>query len=308
VYELPYGTVAPIKTSPPDLDRLIEIENRAGNLLEASVYIVAGKKFWVLSSPNWTWEFNLSTQQWNERWSLTMFGTQGRWRGTGGHPGFGKWLLGDTQSGILCFVDDRARTELGAPMLQRLESGPVINFPDRIRVARADFNFSTGQGQAVRALVLTVEGAAAGPMGVIRLQVDRTQEVNEGDTVNVAGVTGTTEANGAWQVHVVDATHLDLLGSTFAHPYTGGGTATDVTSPSTAIDPQVALSWSDDGGLFWGNPLLRSLGEQGIGNVTIELIRCGIATRYGRRWRIDFTDAVNAPFMNATQSDELRKY
>ena len=306
VWELAYGQLSPQKISPPDLDRLIEIENRAGHQLEASVYMVGGKKFWVLSSPNWTWEFNLSTQQWNERWSLTQFGTQGRWRGTGGHPAFGKWLMGDQRSGTLCFVDDRARTELGAPMLQRLESGPVIAFPNRIRVARADFQFSTGVGEAVRSLVMTVEGTAAGPGGVVRLQVDRTQEVNEGDTVNVANVAGTVEANGGWTVHVVDALHLDLLGSVFVNAWTHGGTATDVTSPTTAVNPEVAISWSDDGGMSWGNPILRDLGQQGISQV-IQLIRCGVAQRYGRRWRIDFTDAVNAPFMSATQDDELRR-
>ena len=95
----------------------------------------------MLSSPNWTWEFNLSTQQWNERWSLTKFGTQGRWRGTGGHPAFGKWLLGDQQSGTLCFVDDRARTESAHRCCSASKAGPVIAFPNRIRVARADFQF-----------------------------------------------------------------------------------------------------------------------------------------------------------------------
>jgi hypothetical protein len=308
VWELGYGSLQPTKISPPDLDRLIEAEHVAGNVLEASVYMDGGKKFWSLQSPNWTWEFNLSTQQWNERWSLQPNGTQGRWRGTGGHPAFGKWLLGDDQSGTLCYIDGQARTELGSPMIQRLESGPVANFPNRIRVARADFNFATGVGQAVRSLVLKVEGTAAGTAGAIRLQVDRTQEVNEGDTVNVAGVAGTVEANGAWSVHVVDATHLELLGSHWVNAWTGGGTATDVTSPFTAMNPEVAISWSDDGGLTWGNPILRSLGQQGLGKTILTLMPCGLASRYGRRWRIDFTDAVHAPFMSATQSDELRKY
>ncbi len=153
---------------------------------------------------------------------------------------------------------------------------------------------------------MTVEGTAAGPGGVVRLQVDRTQEVNEGDTVNVADVAGTVEANGGWTVHVVDALHLDLLGSVFVNAWTHGGTATDVTSPTTAVNPEVAISWSDDGGMSWGNPILRDLGPQGISQV-IQLIRCGVAQRYGRRWRIDFTDAVNAPFMSATQDDELRR-
>jgi hypothetical protein len=38
--------------------------------LAQSVLLVSGKKFWVLNSPTWTWEFNLITKRWNERSSL----------------------------------------------------------------------------------------------------------------------------------------------------------------------------------------------------------------------------------------------
>jgi hypothetical protein len=271
----------------------------------------AGKKFWSLQSPNWTWEFNLGTQQWNERWSLSPFGTQGRWRGTGGHPAFGKWLLGDIQSGTLCYIDDQNKTELGAPMLSRLESAPVANFPNRIRVARADFNFSVGAGQVTRAIVMTVTGTSAGGGAPprVRLQVDQTQQVNTGDTVNVTGVGGTTEANGAWPVIVIDATNIELQGTVFAHAWTSGGTATDVTAPPNVSSPQVAISWSDDGGVTWGNPILRSLGQQDIAKTTrIVLSRCGISGAMGRKWRLDVTDPVNSSFMNATQSDNPAKY
>jgi hypothetical protein len=224
VWELPYGQLQPTKTSPPDLDRLIEAEHRAGNILEASVYMFGGKKFWVIQSPDWTWEYNLSTQKWNERWSLNM-GLQGRWRGTGGHPAFGKWLLGDVQGGTLCFIDDHNYTELGAPMLLRLESAPVIDFPNRIRVARADFDFTLGVG-------------------------------------------------------------------TFAIP-----------------TPTVAISWSDDGGVRWGVPLLRSLGPQGVSKkIRVSIKHAGLTGAQGRRWRIDFSDPINAPFMGATQSDDPRRF
>lgn len=304
VWELPYGSLNPTKISPPDLDRLIEVQHRAGNLIVASVYMFAGKKFWVISSPAWTWEFNLGTQQWNERTSLNNSGLQGRWRGDGGHPAFGKWLLGDTQSGALCFVDDRNFTELGMPMLMRLESAPVAQFPNRIRVARADFNFATGTGQVTRAIIMNVNGSAAGTGGVVRLQVDSTQQVNTNDTVIVSAVGGTTEANGTWPVTVIDATHIELQGSVFVHAWTAGGTATDVTAPPNVINPMVAISWSDNDGLIWKNPLLRSLGPQGASKTTRVVVKhTGMSGPQGRRWRLDITDPVNAPFMSASQSD-----
>ena len=304
VWELPYGSLAPTKISPPDLDRLIEVQHRAGNLIVSSVYMFAGKKFWVISSPAWTWEFNLGTQQWNERTSLNSSGLQGRWRGDGGHPAFGKWLMGDTQSGTLCFVDDQNYTELGMPMLMRLESAPVAQFPNRIRVARADFNFTTGSGQATRAIIMMVTGSAAGTGGVVRLTVDETQQVSTNDTVIVSAVGGTTEANGTWPVTVIDATHIELQGSVFAHAWTSGGTATDVTAPPNVINPTVAISWSDNDGLIWKNPLLRSLGPQGASKTTRVVVKhTGMSGPQGRRWRLDITDPVNAPFMSATQAD-----
>jgi len=309
VWELTYGSLSPTKISPPDLDRLIEIQHRLGNIIEASVYMFGGKKFWVISSPAWTWEFNLGTQQWNERTSLNTSGLQGRWRGTGGHPAFGKWLLGDMQSGTLCYVDDQNYTELGMPMLKRLESAPVANFPNRLRVARADFNFATGTGMAVRAIIMHVTGAAAGTGGVIRLTVDSTQQVLTNDTVIVVAVGGTTEANGTWSVTVVDATHIELQGSVFVHAWTSGGTATDVTAPPNVINPMVAISWSDNGGLLWKNPLLRSLGQQGQSrNTRVSVKHTGLTGPVGRRWRLDITDPVNAPFMSATQSDDPAQY
>src|SRR5258707_10662785 len=233
VYRLPYGSLSPTKVSPPDLDRLIEAENKLGNILEASCYAFAGKKFWVLSSPDWTWEANLSAlgsgSGWNERWSLNGGILNGRWRGTGGHPAFGKWLMGDTQGGTLAFVDDTNFTELGAPQLYRIESSPVADFPNRLRVARADFNFSTGVG------------------------------ISTGATQNI-------------------------------------------------VNPTVAVSWSDDDGITWKNPILRSLGQQGKSLRTrISVKNTGYSGPQARRWRLDGTDPVPTVFMSATQDDDPKE-
>jgi hypothetical protein len=311
VYRLPWGGLAPTKISPPDVDRAIKTQALLGNILEASVYEFAGKKFWALSSPAWTWECNVGAlgpkSGWNERWSLNA-GVQGRWRATGGHPAFGLWLCGDTQSGKLAFIDDTAITELGAPQLRRIESGPVADFPNRLAVRRADFSYSAGAGRAVNNVVMTVTGAAAGTGGVIRLTVNLTQGVLTNDQVNVTGVTGTTEANGSWPVTVIDATHIELQGTLFVHAYVSGGTVTDVTAPQNMQNPSVAVSWSDDDGVNWKNPIVRSLGFQGKSLRTrISVKNTGLSGPQGRRWRLDDTDCA-APFIMATQSDDPREY
>uniref|UniRef100_UPI0030D7F3C4 hypothetical protein n=1 Tax=Pseudomonas proteolytica TaxID=219574 RepID=UPI0030D7F3C4 len=107
----------------------------------------------------------------------------------------------------------------------------------------------TGVGQEVGTYVMTVLGAASGTGGVVRLAVDQTSKAKSGDQVNVAGVTGTTEANGAFIMPRVDANHIELQGSVFANAYVSGGTVTDVSSPPEAVAPQVAISCSTDGAI-----------------------------------------------------------
>lgn len=214
-----YGTT---DISPPDLDRLIEaVADKT--TLEASVYVSAGAPRWVLSSPTWTWEFNLNTQRWNERKSYGL----ARWRGTQGVFANGKWLIGDTQSGTVFAIDDMNFKEGGNPLVYRLESGPVQDFPNRTRVARADFDFATGVGIA----------AGAGP-------------------------------------------------------------------PET--DPVAQISWSDDGGTTWSQPLTRPLGRQGVPETRLTVTQTGQAGPRGRRWALEVSDDVYVACTKGTQSTELR--
>lgn len=307
VHWMTAGQLSDLKISPPDLDRLIEAQVRAGATLEAGCYIAAGKKFWALSSPDWTWEFNLQTKKWTERWSLAASGIFGRWRATGGHPAFGKWLVGDVQSGDLLFVDDTNFQENGAVQLWRMESGPVRAFPSELRVARGDFDFVFGVGQAVGSVTTFVTGAAAASDGSVELTVGSTVNMRTNDVARVANVAGTVEANGIWQITVIDATHIVLVGSTFVHAYTSGGSIVDLTSPPSAVAPQVAVSMSRDGGLNWDNPLLRSLGPQAQSRRQyVSVTNMGQAGSMGARWRLDVTDPNYVSFFGGTQSSQLR--
>ena len=131
----------PEDISPPDLDRRIEsIADKS--TLEAYVYVAGGQARWVLSSPLWTWEFNIATQKWNEResWLKT------RWRATQSVWAFNKWLIGDAFTSAIWTINDMAFKEGTDPLRFRLESGLVTGFPNRMRVARGDFDFATGVG------------------------------------------------------------------------------------------------------------------------------------------------------------------
>jgi hypothetical protein len=70
---------------------------------------------------------------------------------------------------------------------------------------------------------LSISGAANNGSGLIRLTVSSTANLVTGYYVVVVDVTGTVEANNVWKVTVIDGTHIDLQGSTFANAYGGGG-------------------------------------------------------------------------------------
>lgn len=64
---------------------------------------------------------------------------------------------------------------------------------------------------------------------LVRLTLDTTAGFQTGNTIACSGITGTTEANTPanpqleWVGNLVDGTHVDLQGVTFANAYTGGG-------------------------------------------------------------------------------------
>lgn len=75
----------------------------------------------------------------------------------------------------------------------------------------------------------TITGCSSGTGGAVRVQTSVAHLFATNDYTRVASVVGTTEANGVWQLNVIDATHFDLVGTTFANAYVSGGTATDIS-------------------------------------------------------------------------------
>lgn len=208
------GTPVPQKISPPDLDRLIAgVTDKT--TLEASVYIAGGHPKWRLTCATFTWEFDIGSQKWNECKSYQ----QTRTRAISGHSAFGKWMMGDTQAGQLIYVDPTNYGELGNPLQFRMESGPVVNFPNRTKVARADFNFVTGVGQATGSdptqttpsvgISWSDDGGTTWSRQLVR-QLGP-QATPQRITVLRSGMTGTQGRR--WRLQVSDAVYVAFLGA-----------------------------------------------------------------------------------------------
>lgn len=82
----------------------------------------------------------------------------------------------------------------------------------------------------------------------------------------------------------------------------GTDPVSEPTDPATdwTVDPQVKISWSDDGGASFSMPLQRSLGKIGNTINVVTVLRSGQTTRYGRVWRVEVSDSVYVGLLGGT--------
>lgn len=84
----------------------------------------------------------------------------------------------------------------------------------------------------------------------------------------------------------------------------GVGIATG-TDP-IATNPQVGISWSNDGGITYGNEFVRVLGRQAT-DTRIMMVRTGMTSNHGRRWRLKISDPVYGGFLGGNQDTRLTR-
>lgn len=137
----------PTKISPPDLDDLIADVVFPDTQLDSLCYVARGHAFWQLNGPTWSWVYNVNNQTWHERKSyLSEKSTLTR-----SIPAFDKWLVGDTTATDLYRFDHVLQQEAGDPIIAQMESVGEKAWPNRLRVPRADFDFTVGIGESTGA-------------------------------------------------------------------------------------------------------------------------------------------------------------
>ncbi len=93
----------------------------------------------------------------------------------------------------------------------------------------------------------------------IRLTLSSTARLQTGNYVNISGIpypTSSWEADGVHKITVIDGTHIDLIGTTFATAYTGGGVVQPNNSKSSYAFGVFALNKNgmNDGIFHGGQP------------------------------------------------------
>ncbi len=84
--------------------------------------------------------------------------------------------------------------------------------------------FLTGNLAGISIFTLAITGVANNGAGLVRITTASAHGLVTGDLVNIYGVNGVPGANTRALATVVDATRLDLQGSSFTGSWTGGGT------------------------------------------------------------------------------------
>jgi hypothetical protein len=82
---------------------------------------------------------------------------------------------------------------------------------------------------------LTVSGADDNGSGAIRITTSTPHGLVTGNSVDIASIVGTTEANGSWSIAKIDATNFDLVNSTFTNAYVSGGAVTNAITITPGI-------------------------------------------------------------------------
>lgn len=214
VYRLDGYTPVPVSTD--DVSRDVQAAVLAGNsnLIEAFVYMYGKNAFWVVSCHDtFTWEYNLTTGEWNERLSYAI----DNWKGMKSIRIFNNWHIGDEYSGELYTISGDYFLEGTDPLIWNVESGIVSGFPRGTVIPRASFHITSGVGtypgvpNPVVEISWSLDGGASYGTPVLRRLGGPGETKSHPYILN----TGLSRGQGVrFRLKVSDAVHVGLNGGT----------------------------------------------------------------------------------------------
>lgn len=155
VYKLNGYTPVPISSDAVTRTIQRSVFFRGKEHIEAFVYMYGKNAFWVLTGwsttsldANWTWEYNVTTGQWNERQSLNHT----NWRGHRSIRSGTEWIIGDEVNSSFYLIKEEMYAEQispgqSVPHVLTIESGVMSGFPLRSVIPRASFHMTAGVGR-----------------------------------------------------------------------------------------------------------------------------------------------------------------
>lgn len=143
----------------PDLSRLIyALSDNARARLKGDYYSFGKKRFYALSSDNWTWEFDLAEGVWHERRS------RGRpnWLAQCVTKFDGDYIAGSRVDGKLYRIDGNVYSEDGDAAILRAQSQTVHFFPRGGKCHKLTVDMITGEGSIGEDDYLMLESSTDG--------------------------------------------------------------------------------------------------------------------------------------------------
>lgn len=196
---------------------------------------------------------------------------------------------------------DLTRTDHDAWTLTEVEftDGPYLPENDTDYTLAPAATTGTGIALLVGSIA-TINNCVDDGAGLIKCTTAAAHGLSTGDYVGIDGVVGTTEANGSWQVTVIDTTNFTLDGSTFTNAYTSGGAVRPKLFDSTdATDGRwVRIKHSST----WGWAKVASFVN--YGSVTIDIESDFGATTASTEFRLgSWTSALGYPTASTYHED-----
>lgn len=217
-----------------------------------------------------------------------------RWDPTGGYLGIG---LSTAPNKRLLVKHDWTVTTLGAVDHEVIRA--TTTSVGAGTVTEPHIAVSAWANDGATATNKTITGAANNGSGLIRITAT-SHGYATGDAIGIYGVVGTTEANSAWIVTVINANTFDLQGSTFTNAYVSGGTATNrsqlvgvraIVQPTLArLQPGVGTAFNDDVNCYTGQ-------NSGTQKATDGFYLAGTAALGGASaWYTSFSTSANSDY------------
>ncbi|MBE9605326.1 hypothetical protein IAI18_10650 [Acetobacteraceae bacterium H6797] len=160
-------------------------------------------------------------------------GTTGSSGTNGTDSSLRRLLILGFETGIRCAGSSRVRiSDITGDCTNGLWLG---NNYDISHIQRVNWHPLVTTGMSWTGTSYTLTNVTNNGNGLFRVTTSSAHALQTGDIVNVYGVTGATAANGRWIATVIDATTIDLQGSTASGTYLAGGVISPHTNRRTGI-------------------------------------------------------------------------
>jgi hypothetical protein len=270
-----------------------------GSLSDAIAYTYQqdGHSFYVLIFPsaNTTWVFDVATSLWHER-AAFINGSFTRHRSNCQMAYNNEIVVGDHELGNIYAFDLDVFSDAGAVQkwLRSWRALPV-GTNDLKRTAQHSLQLDAETG-AINSSVTTtpIITDISNPNDTLLAENNDTlvweyYDPTLNDVILTESGDGLVQEDGG-QIVIVDAPTI-----------IGGALLTELsTSSASAIDPQVMLRWSDDGGHTWSNEHWRSMGLTGQWGRRVIWRRLGMTLKLRDRvYEVSGTDQIKIAIMGA---------